>query len=128
VANASTNPSAGNPSAGGRRVGDRGRKAIIALAVVLVVLVLSGRFLASFFVDYLWHDSVDRTDVFWGVVRAKVTLFLLFFVVFAAIAVLNLLIADRLAPSSFSANTHPLVERFHEFFGRRPRPLAGRTG
>ena len=121
MANASTNPSAGNPSAGGRRVGDRGRKVIIALAVVLVVLVLSGRFLASFFVDYLWHDSVDRTDVFWGVVRAKVTLFLLFFLVFVAIAVLNLLIADRLAPSSFSANTHPLVERFHEFFGRRLR-------
>ena len=89
--------------------------------MAVVALVLSGRFIASFFVDYLWHQSVERTDIFWGVVRAKVVLFLLFFVAFAAIAVLNLLIADRLAPTAFSANTHPVVERFHEFFGRRLR-------
>lgn len=121
VANPSPNPSAGSSPSAPRRVGDRGRKVIISIAVVVVLLVLSGRFIASFFVDYLWHQSVDRTDVFWGVVRAKVVLFLLFFLVFVAIAVLNLLIADRLAPTSFSANTHPVVERFHEFFGRRLR-------
>jgi uncharacterized membrane protein (UPF0182 family) len=121
VASPSSNPAAGVPGRPQRRVGDRGRKIIISLAAVLLVLAFSGRFLASFFVDYLWHDSVDRTDVFWGVVRAKVVLFLLFFAVFAAIAVLNLLIADRLAPTAFAANTHPVVERFHEFFGRRLR-------
>jgi uncharacterized membrane protein (UPF0182 family) len=35
--------------------------------------------------------------------------------------VLNLLIADRLAPLTFSANMHPVVERFHDLFGRRLR-------
>ncbi len=102
---------------------DRGRAFIIIAAVVLVGLLLSGRFLASFYVDYLWHQSVGRTDVFWGVFNAKLTMFLMFGITFVLIAVLNLIIADRLAPTSFAANTHPLVERFHEFFGHRLRLL-----
>jgi len=85
--------------------------------------LLSARFLADFFVDYLWHKSVDRTDVFWGVFGAKLTMFAMFAGTFIAVAVVNLVIADRLAPSSFAANTHPLVERFHEFFGNRLRML-----
>jgi len=91
--------------------------------VLLVGLLLSARFLADFFVDYLWHKSVDRTDVFWGVFGAKLTMFAMFAGTFIAVAVVNLVIADRLAPSSFAANTHPLVERFHEFFGNRLRML-----
>ena len=31
------------------------------------------------------------------------------------------MIADRLAPMAFSANMHPIVERFHDLFGRRLR-------
>ncbi|MEQ1874865.1 MAG: UPF0182 family protein, partial [Ilumatobacteraceae bacterium] len=73
------------------------------------------------YVDFLWHKSVGRTDVFWGVFGAKMTMFAMFAGTFIAIAVVNLVIADRLAPSSFAANTHPLVERFHEFFGHRLR-------
>ncbi len=52
---------------------------------------------------------------------AKVTLFGMFAGTFIVLAVLNLVIADRLAPTTFSANVHPLVERFHEFFGKRLR-------
>lgn len=110
-------------SARPRRVSDRGRAFIIVAAVVVVGLILSARFLASFYTDFLWFDSVDRGDVFWGEIRAKVTMFVVFGVVFAVLAVLNLLIADRLAPTTFSANTHPVVERFHEFFGHRLRVL-----
>lgn len=106
-----------------RRIGDRGRALIIIAAVVLVGLVLSARFLAGFYTEYLWFDSVGRGDVFWGQIGSKVTLFALFGLTFAALAILNLVIADRLAPSAFSANTHPVVERFHEFFGRRLRLL-----
>ena len=96
---------------------------LIVAAVVVVGLLLSARFLASFWVDLLWHDSVGRGDVFWGEIRAKATLFGMFAAVFVAVAVLNLIIADRLAPAAFSANTHPLVERFHEFFGQKLRLL-----
>ena len=48
-------PSSSSPSAGG------------AAAV--------GRFLAGFYIDYLWHDSVGRGDVFWGMLGRKVMLF-----------------------------------------------------
>jgi hypothetical protein len=102
---------------------DRRRALFITIAVLVVVLLLSARFLASFYVDYLWHDSLGRSDVFWGVLGAKLTMFALFGGVFVLTAVINLVIADQLAPLEFSANTHPLVERFHEVFGRRMRTV-----
>jgi len=103
------------------RLGDRGRALLIIVAVAVVGLLLSARFISGFFVDYWWHQSVGRTDVFWGMLGAKFTLFAMFAGTFIVVALLNLIIADRLAPTAFSANTHPLVERFHEFFGHRMR-------
>lgn len=112
------------PSSGrSRRLGDRGRVVLITVAVVLVVLLLSARFLSGFYIDYLWHTSVGRGDVFWGQLLAKLTLFGMFGAAFIVVAVLNLVIADRLAPLTFSANMHPVVERFHDLFGRRLRLL-----
>ena len=93
------------------------------MAVVLVGLLLSARFFSTFYVDYLWHQSVGRTDVFWGAITAKFTLFGMFAGTFIAVALVNLVIADRLAPTTFPANTHPVIERFHEFFGQRLRLL-----
>jgi uncharacterized protein len=106
-----------------RRFSDKGRIALIAVAVVLVGVLLFGRFFAGFFTDYLWFDSVGRAGVFSTVLRSKLLMFFLFGGTFVALAILNLVIADRLAPSAFSANTHPVVERFHEFFGHRLRSL-----
>ena len=83
----------------------------------MFVLVF-GRAIARFYVDYLWHDALDRGDVFWGVIGAKFTLFAIFFLFFAVLACVNLFIADRTAPTSFPANVHPYVERFHEVFGK----------
>ena len=103
------------------KLSDRGRVALIVVAVVLIALMLSARFLSGFYTDYLWHASVGRGDVFWGVLISKVTLFAMFGGAFIAVAVLNLVIADRLAPLTFSANMHPVVERFHDLFGRRLR-------
>ena len=59
----------------GRGLSDRGRVALIVVAVLLVVLLLSARFLSGFYIDYLWHESVGRSDVFWGVMGSKITLF-----------------------------------------------------
>jgi len=84
---------------------------------------LFGRFFAGFYTDYLWFDSVGRAGVFSTMLRSKLLMFFLFGGTFVALAILNLVIADRLAPSAFSANTHPVVERFHEFFGHRLRSL-----
>ena len=97
--------------------------ALIVVAAIVIVLLLSARFISSFYIDYLWHQSVGRGDVFWGVLLSQLTLFAVFGAVFVAVAILNLVIADRLAPLTFSANMHPVVERFHEVFGRRLRLL-----
>jgi uncharacterized protein len=102
---------------------DRRRVLFISFAVLVVLLVVSARVLSSFYVDYLWHQSLDRTDIFWGVLGSKLTMFALFGAIFVITAALNLMVADRLAPLEFSANTHPLVERFHEVFGRRMRTV-----
>ncbi|HEX2786239.1 MAG TPA: UPF0182 family protein [Ilumatobacteraceae bacterium] len=121
--NPSDLPPRSAPPSTGRRFSDKGRIALIALAVIVVGVLLFGRFFAGFYTDYLWFDSVGRAGVFSTVLRSKLLMFFLFGGTFVAIAVLNLVIADRLAPSAFSANTHPLVERFHEFFGHRLRML-----
>ena len=80
-----------------------------------------GRAIARFYVDSLWYSALGRGDVFWGQIGAKSLMFLVFFAVFAAIAGINLYIADRSAPHVFPANVHPYVERFHEVFGHRLR-------
>jgi uncharacterized membrane protein (UPF0182 family) len=98
-----------------------GRIVLIVVAVLLFFLIIFGRALARFYVDYLWHDSLGRSDVFWGVLWTKVVLFLAFLVLFLVLAGLNLYIADRTAPKAFPANVHPYVERFHELFGHRLR-------
>ncbi|MET0145407.1 MAG: UPF0182 family protein [Ilumatobacteraceae bacterium] len=105
----------------GRRLS--GRIVLIIVGVLFLLTIVFGRALARFYVDYLWHDGLGRADVFWGVIRAKVTLFAMFFVTFAVLAVVNLVVADRLSPTRFPANVHPYVERFHEVFGHRLRLL-----
>lgn len=98
-----------------------GRGLLIGVGVVFLFIVLFGRAIARFYVDFLWHDALGRGDVFWGVLSAKITLFVAFFALFALIAGINLFVADRAAPASFPANVHPYVERFHELFGQRLR-------
>jgi uncharacterized membrane protein (UPF0182 family) len=98
-----------------------GRAILIAIGLLFVVVIVFGRAIAGFYVDALWHNALGRNDVFWGQIWAKATMFGLFFAVFAAIAGINLWVADRNAPTSFPANVHPYVERFHEVFGHRLR-------
>ena len=98
-----------------------GRGVLIVFGGLFLFVLIFGRAIARFYVDYLWHDALERGDVFWGVIGAKATLFLGFFAIFAVLAGVNLFVADRTAPESFPANVHPYVERFHEVFGRRLR-------
>ncbi|MEJ7800401.1 MAG: UPF0182 family protein, partial [Ilumatobacter sp.] len=98
-----------------------GRGVAIALGMALFGVIVFGRAIAGFYVDALWHGALGRSDVFWGQLGAKALLFGMFFAVFLVIAALNLMIADRTAPTSFPANVHPYVERFHEVFGQRLR-------
>jgi hypothetical protein len=97
------------------------RTVFVVLGVALLFVLVFGRAIARFYVDFLWHDALGRTDVFTGVITAKLTLFVVAFAVFALLAGLNLYLADRMAPAGFPANVHPYVERFHEVFGHRLR-------
>ena len=69
------------------------------LGGLFLFVLIFGRAIARFYVDYLWHRSLGRSDVFWGVLGAKVTLFAAFFLIFLVVAGVNLFIADRTAPS-----------------------------
>ena len=57
---------------GRRRMSNRGRIVIIVVAVLVVVLFLSARGIAGFYTDKLWFDALGQSDVFWGVIGAKV--------------------------------------------------------
>lgn len=101
--------------------GFNGRIILIVLGLIFFGVIVFGRAIAGFYVDFLWHQGLGRTDVFWGILLAQLGLFGAFFAVFMVVASLNLFIADRAAPTSFPANIHPYVERFHEVFGHRLR-------
>ena len=84
--------------------------------------VVVGRFFAGFYNRLPVFDSVGSRRCVLDLLRSKLLLFFMFGGTFVAIAILNLVIADRLAPSAFSANTIPggAVPRI---FGHRLRSL-----
>lgn len=78
----------------------KGRVVWSVILAVFVGIVISARSLADFYVDVLWHDVLGRTDVFWGILSTKITLAVVFVTIFALVMVLNLWVADRLAPAN----------------------------
>jgi uncharacterized membrane protein (UPF0182 family) len=99
---------------------NRGRILLIAAVVLLVVLFLSARGIAGFYTDELWFDALGQTDVFWGVLGAKIALAAIFTLLFASLLVLNLWIADRLAPRTRAPGPEEqFIERYQQIVGRR---------
>lgn len=76
----------------------KGRVLVSSAIAVVLLLLFSARGLASFFVNLLWFDSVGRTDVYWGILRSKAELAVIFTVGCAVFLWVNLMLADRLAP------------------------------
>ncbi len=105
------------------RFGSR-RFRIVGLLVVggLLVLALSLRGIARFYTDYLWFDSLDRTDVWSRVLFAKIVLFLIFAATFFVVMFCNLLIAGRLAPRVRPPGPE------EEMLGRVHEVISGRAG
>ena len=109
-------PSGDRPRFGTRRA----RFVAILVAGGLLVLLLSLRGIARFYTDYLWFDSLGRTDVWGRVLLAKIILFLIFAVAFFVLIWVNLLIADRLAPESRPPGPEEeMLGRFHEMISGR---------
>ncbi len=99
------------------------RWAIVVLLLAFVVLAAVGS-LASWYTDLLWFGEVDKTSVFWGQIRAKVTLGLLAGVGTGLIIGVNLWLVERLAPRYGPAVVgRPQMERVQQVLGPYLRPL-----
>lgn len=76
----------------------RGRILVSALVGLVLLLIFSARGLSTFYINILWFDSVGRGDVYWGILRAKTELAVVFLLGSFLFVWANLLIADRVAP------------------------------
>ncbi|HAI63785.1 MAG TPA: hypothetical protein DCM13_02755, partial [Acidimicrobiaceae bacterium] len=102
------------------RFGGRGRVVLAVLAAAFIIIALSLRGIAGFYTDFLWFDSLDRTDVWGTVLGAKVVLTLIFFGVFFALLWLNLFLADRSAPQTrVPGPEEELLARYHDLVAGR---------
>ena len=102
----------------------KGRIILLVVATLLVLLVLSARTLAGFYVDLLWFDSVDRGDTFWAVLKSKIFLGAVFSIGFAIVAFISLTLAERLAPADLPEGPErEVVQRYRMFVGKRTRLL-----
>ncbi len=105
----------------GRFGGRRGRIIALIIAACVLVFVLSMRGLARFYTDYLWFSSLDRTDVWSGVLLAKIALVIVFAVTFFVLLWINLAIAARLAPSTPpDGPEEEMLSRIREVVSARP--------
>ncbi len=101
-------------------IGSRGRVGLVVLAVALFLLLTSLRGIAGFYTDFLWFDSLDFSSVFTGVLTARVALGVIFTAVFFVLLYVNLLIADKLAPSFRPVGPEEeVIERYRELIGGR---------
>jgi uncharacterized protein len=98
----------------------RGRTLIIVVVAGLFLLIASLRGLAGFYTDYLWFDSIGQTSVWTGVLGAKAVLALIFTGAFFLLMWVNLLIADRLAPTFRPTGPEEdLADRYRSLVGSR---------
>src|SRR3954453_2617388 len=109
-----------------RRTSGRGRVLIIVAAVVLFLLVTSLRGLAGFYTDYLWFDNLGLTQVFRGILGAKLALAAIFTTVFFVLCFVNLTLVDRYAPPFRAPGPEDeMLTRYHDFVERRPWVVRG---
>jgi uncharacterized protein len=92
---------------------------LIGAVIVLVIFLLSLRGLAGFYTDFLWFDSIGQGSTWSDLLAAKVAPALVFTVVFFVIMLLNLVIADRIAPKYRSMGPEDeLIARYQQATSR----------
>jgi uncharacterized membrane protein (UPF0182 family) len=103
-----------------RRGTTRGRLLVVAAAALVLVLLTFTRGIAGFYTDYLWFGELRQTNVWKGMLGAKIGLAVAFSLVFFAAMWASLAIADRIAPR-FRIPSGPedeLVQRYRDAVGR----------
>jgi uncharacterized membrane protein (UPF0182 family) len=111
------------PRARKRKRSNTGRIVVGVVLSALVLLFVSARGVSSFYVDYLWFDSVGRNDVFWGVLWSKVQLALGFSLAFVLFGLVSTIVADRLAPNALLETVDDRVVARYRALTRRQRML-----
>jgi len=102
---------------GSRRI-PRGRAALVIAVVVIILLLLSLRGIAGFWTDYLWFHQLGFGSVFTGILGAKIALALIFMAVVFVFFLVNLIIADRIAPRLALQPQDDVSLRYREAVGR----------
>ena len=107
-----------------RRRFSRGRIALIVVVAVMFALFMSLRGLAGFWTDWMWFDSLGLGSVFTGILGAKIALGAIFTAAFFVMVIINLVIADRIAPKVRETGPEDdLLDRYHATIGRRTKTV-----
>jgi uncharacterized protein len=104
-----------------RRPPRRWTLAVLLLAFLALAAVGS---VSRFYTDLLWFREIDKTGLFWGVLRTKAFIGLLAGLGTAAIVGVNLWMVERLAPRyGLTVVARPQVERARAVLSPYLRPL-----
>jgi uncharacterized protein len=104
-----------------RRPPRRWTLAVLLLAFLVLVAVGS---LSRFYTDLLWFREIDKSDLFWGSLRAKTVVGLLAGLGTALIVGVNLWLVERLSPRyGLTVVARPQVERARAMLAPYLRPL-----
>jgi uncharacterized protein len=104
-----------------RRPPRRWTLAVLLLAFLALAAVGS---VSRFYTDLLWFREIDKTSLFWGMLRTKLFIGLLAGLGTAAIVGVNLWMVERLAPRyGLTVVARPQVERARAVLSPYLRPL-----
>ena len=107
-----------------RRRRPRSRAGLIVLLAAVILLLTSLRGTANFYTSYLWFDELGFSSVWRTMLGARVLLAAVFSAAFFAVLLVNLVIADRLAPRFRPVTPQDeVVQRYRQLVG----PRAGRV-
>jgi len=102
-----------------------GLRAWLIVAVVLIIVLLASlRGLAGFYTNYLWFHEVGFSATWRGLIAAKLVPMFVFMAFFFVLMLVNLIIADRLAPRTRAMGPEDeMVERYRSYVA----PYSGRV-
>ena len=97
---------------------------LVGAAILLVILLFSLRGLARVYTDYLWFKDVGFSHTWRALLSAKAVPALIFSAVFFVIMLVNLIVADRIAPRYRGTGPEDeIIERYRGYVA----PYAGRV-
>lgn len=110
------------------RQGSGIRRILIIVLVAAFLLLLTGRWLATLWTDYLWYSELGATKVWTTLTFTKVGLVVVASLIAIIAFWINLWIVDRVSPRSLMVSGGPddeLLERYQQWM--EPRAFAVRT-